>query len=128
MINSVTLIGHLGAKPELRKVESGVSLAFFSVATNENYKDKTTNEYVTKTEWHRVTVWREQAERLAEQLDKGNLVYIEGKLTNRKFTDKDGNERYTTEITATTVRRLTPRDVANAEMTVSNMVEDEPAF
>jgi len=85
MINKVTLIGNLGADPEVRRLEGGVAVARFSLATNESYKDKDGN-FQTNTEWHNVVVWREAAERAEKMLRKGMLVYVEGKITYRKYT------------------------------------------
>lgn len=109
MINKVILIGNLGRDPEVRHLESGVSVAKFSVATNESYQDKN-KEWQTVTEWHNVVVWRALAERAERQLSKGSLVYIEGKLTHRKWQDKEGVDRYTTEIVANTFRSLEKRE------------------
>lgn len=109
MINKVLLIGNLGRDPEVRHLESGVSVARFSVATNESYQDKN-KEWQTVTEWHDVVVWRGLAERAERQLHKGSLVYVEGKLTHRKWQDKEGNDRYTTEVVANTFRSLERRE------------------
>lgn len=105
MINKVTLIGHLGADPEIRHLENGVAVGRFSLATNESYKDKDGNWQKT-TEWHNVVVWRELAERAEKMLKKGNLVYVEGKISYRKFTGQDGQERYITDIVANVMRTL----------------------
>lgn len=99
MVNRVILIGNLGADPEIRHLESGSSVGRFSVATNESYKDKS-GEWQDITEWHNVVVWRSLAERAEKSLQKGTMVYLEGKLTHRKWQDKDGNNRYTTEVVA----------------------------
>ena len=109
MINKVTLIGNLGRDPEVRKLESGASVAKFSVATNENYRDKN-GEWQTITEWHNVVAWRALAERAERDLKKGTLVYIEGKLTTRKWQDKDGGDRYSTEVVAYVLRSLERRE------------------
>lgn len=109
MLNRVTLIGNLGRDPEVRRLESGTAVAKFSVATNESYKDKN-DEWQTQTEWHDVVVWRNLAERAERDLKKGKLVYVEGKLTHRKWQDKEGNDRYTTEIVANTFRLLEKRE------------------
>jgi len=109
MINKVILIGNLGRDPEVRHLESGVSVARFSVATNESYQDKN-KEWQTVTEWHDVVVWRGLAERAERQLHKGSLIYVEGKLTHRKWQDKEGNDRYTTEVVANTFRSLERRE------------------
>lgn len=109
MINRVTLIGNLGKDPEVRRLDNGVAVAKFSVATNESYKDKA-GEWQTQTEWHDVVVWRQAAERAERDLKKGKMVYIEGKLTHRKYQDKEGNDRYITEVVANTFRLLEKRE------------------
>lgn len=105
MINKVTLIGNLGRDPEVRRLESGAAVAKFSVATNENYKDKN-GEWQTQTEWHDVVVWNAAAERAEKTLKKGSMVYVEGKLTHRSYEDKEGNKRKITEIRAIIFRLL----------------------
>ena len=105
MINKVTLIGNLGRDPEVRRLENGAVVAKFPVATNESYKDKN-GEWQTQTEWHDVVVWRQLAERVERDLKKGKLVYVEGKLTHRKYTDQNNIERYVTEIVGYVVRPL----------------------
>lgn len=109
MINKVTLIGRLGADPEVRVLEGGVAVARLSVATNEYYKDKEGNLQET-TEWHNVVAWRDLAERAEKQLKKGNMVYVEGKISYRKYTAQDGQEKYVTDIVANNLRNLTPRE------------------
>ena len=113
MINKVILIGNLGADPEIRHLESGVAVARLSIATNENYRDKS-GEWKTVTEWHNVVAWRWLAERAEKQLSKGSMVYIEGKLTTRKWQDKDGVERYSTEVVANELRSLDKRERSDA--------------
>ncbi len=105
MLNRVTLVGHLGKDPEIRRLENGAAVGKFSIATAENYKDAN-NEWQTQTEWHDIIVWRGQAEQAEKTLKKGSLVYLEGKLTHRKWTDKNGIDRYTTEVVAAMVRNL----------------------
>lgn len=109
MINKVILIGNLGKDPEMRYLEGNVAVAKFSVATNENYRDKN-GEWQTNTEWHDVVAWRGLAERAEKQLHKGSQVYVEGKLTHRKYQDKEGNDRYTTEVVANILRSLDKRE------------------
>lgn len=105
MINKVTLIGNLGGDPEVRHLENGAMVARFSLATNENYKDKDGN-WQNLTEWHNIVVWRELAERAEKQLKKGTMVYVEGKISYRKYTGQDGQERNVTDIVANTFRIL----------------------
>lgn len=109
MINKVTLVGNLGRDPELRRFEGGGVVAKFPVATNENYKDRN-GQWQTQTEWHDVVCWGPLAERSERDLKKGKLVYVEGKITHRKYTDQNNIERYITEILANTVRLLERRD------------------
>jgi len=109
MINKVILIGNLGKDPEVRYLEGGVAVARFSIATNESYKDKSGN-WQTQTEWHDITCWRGLAERAEKQLKKGMQVYVEGKLKHRKYQDKEGIERYVTDIVADVIRILERRD------------------
>ena len=109
MVNKVTLIGNLGRDPEIRHLENGSMVGKFPVATNESYRDKN-GEWQTLTEWHDVVVWRSLAERAEKALKKGSLVYVEGKLTHRKYQDKDGNERYITEVVANTIKPLERRE------------------
>lgn len=111
MINRVTLLGNLGADPEVRRLESGAVVAKISLATNESYKDKS-GEWQTQTEWHNVIMWRNLAERAENQLKKGSMVYVEGKLTTRKWDDKDGNTKYTTEVVASYYRNIKRDDNA----------------
>ncbi|MEL6924116.1 MAG: single-stranded DNA-binding protein [Bacteroidota bacterium] len=109
MINKVTLIGNLGRDPEIRRLENGGVVGKFPVATNENYKDKN-GEWQSQTEWHDVVVWNALAESAERNLKKGKLVYVEGKLTHRKYTDKNNIERYITEVRALTFRMLERRE------------------
>lgn len=96
-VNKVILIGNLGRDPEVRFLPSGEAVANFSIATTEKWKDKS-GELKEQTEWHRISFFGRQAEICGEYLKKGSAVYVEGRLQTRKWTDKDGNERYTTEI------------------------------
>lgn len=109
MVNRVILIGNLGRDPEVRRLENGAVVAKFSVATNENYKDKS-GEWQTQTEWHDVVVWRSLAERAEQQLKKGAQIYLEGKLTHRSWQDQEGNNRRTTEIVANYFRMIGRRE------------------
>ena len=105
MINKVILIGNLGRDPEIRRFENGGIVARFSLATNENYKDKN-GEWQTETQWHDISCWRGLAERAERELRKGRLVYVEGKLSHRKYVDKNQIERYATEVVAEVIRTL----------------------
>ena len=98
-VNKVILIGNLGADPEIRRTQDGRPIANLRIATSESWRDKNTGERREKTEWHRVVIFNEGLCRIAEQyLKKGSKVYIEGALQTRKWTDKDGIEKYSTEV------------------------------
>lgn len=109
MVNKVTLIGRLGADPEVRRLENGVAVARFSVATNENYKDNMGN-WQDRTEWHNVVAWRLMAEKAENGLKKGSLVYIDGKISTRKWQDQNGNDRYSTDVVANYLRNISGKD------------------
>jgi single-strand DNA-binding protein len=97
-VNKVILVGNLGKDPEVRHLEGGAAVANFSLATSESYKDKTSGERKTITEWHNIVLWRGLAEVAEKYLKKGDSVYIEGKIRSRQWEDKEGKTRYTTEI------------------------------
>ena len=99
-VNTVILIGNLGADPEVRQLQNGASVANFRLATTETYKDRQTGERREQTEGHNVVAWRGLAEITEKYLRKGSKVYVEGKLRTRQWQDKDNNTRYTTEIVA----------------------------
>ena len=105
-INKVILVGNLGADPDTKYMPSGSALTNLSVATTDSWKDKKTGEKVEKTEWHRVVMFDRLAEIAGEYLRKGSQVYIEGQLQTRKWQDKEGNDRYTTEIRARDMQML----------------------
>ncbi|MFZ1751379.1 MAG: single-stranded DNA-binding protein [Saprospiraceae bacterium] len=127
MVNKVILIGHLGRDPEIRTLENGTKVGTFSLATNESYKDKTDN-WQTVTEWHNIVVWRGQAERSERELKKGNLAFIEGKITHRKYQDKDGNEKSITEIVAFTVNSLEKRESKQSGLAAGFPTADDDPF
>ncbi len=109
MYNKVILIGNLGGDPDLRTLESGSRVVKFSLATNENYQDKS-GEWQKRTEWHNIIGWNNLADRMEKSLKKGMLVFIEGKVSYRKWQDQEGKDRYTTDINANTMRILERRD------------------
>ena len=115
MYNKVSLIGHLGSDPEIRRLEGGDAVARFSVATNENYRDRAGN-WQTITDWHNVVAWRGLAERVERDLKKGSFVFLEGKLKTRKWQDKEGNDRYTTEVVAGMLRMLDKRESSDSSL------------
>ncbi|RYE31458.1 MAG: single-stranded DNA-binding protein [Sphingobacteriaceae bacterium] len=98
-LNKVTLIGNLGKDPENQTLTGDLTVSKFTLATTEMFKDKN-GQATAKTEWHTVVLWRSLAELAAKYLQKGSLVYIEGKLKTRQFEDKEGKTRYTTEVVA----------------------------
>ncbi|MCK9172295.1 MAG: single-stranded DNA-binding protein [Desulfuromonas thiophila] len=104
-VNKVILVGNLGKDPELRHTPDGTAVATFSLATSETYKDRDGNKQ-TKTEWHHIVAWRQLAEICAKYLHKGKQVYIEGKITTRKWQGSDGSDRYSTEIIADQMHML----------------------
>jgi single-strand DNA-binding protein len=105
-VNKVILIGHLGADPESRAMPSGSSVANLRIATTESWRDKQSGEQQERTEWHRVALFGRLAEIASEYLRKGSQVYIEGSLRTRKWQDKQGNERYSTEIVGNEMQML----------------------
>jgi len=113
-INKVILIGNLGADPETRAMPSGTTVANLRVATSESWRDKQTGEQQERTEWHRVALFGRLAEIAGEYLRKGSQVYIEGSLRTRKWQDKQGNERYSTEIVGNDLQMLGGRAGAGA--------------
>jgi single-strand DNA-binding protein len=108
-LNKVTLIGHLGADPEVRYMPSGGAVTNISLATTRRWKDKQTNERKEATEWHRVIFFNRLAEVAGEYLKKGAQVYVEGRLQTRKWQGQDGQDRYTTEIIAEEMHMLGSR-------------------
>jgi single-strand DNA-binding protein len=109
-INKVILVGNLGKDPEVRYLEGGTAVANFPIATSETYKDRNSGEKKTNTEWHNIVLWRGLAEIAEKYLKKGAQVYIEGKLKTRQWQDKDGNNRYTTEIVGDNLQMLGRKD------------------
>jgi len=108
-VNKVILVGNLGADPETRYLSSGDAVTNIRLATTESWKDKTTGEKKELTEWHRVVFFRRLAEIAGQYLKKGSPVYVEGRIRTRKWTDKEGQDRYTTEIEAAEMQLLGSR-------------------
>ena len=115
MINKVILIGNLGADPEVRYTQKGTAVTNFRVATTESYKKE--GERQEQTEWHRVVAFGRLGEICGEYLSKGSKIYIEGRLQTRKWEDRDGNARYTTEIVAREMKMLSARGASDAAST-----------
>jgi single-strand DNA-binding protein len=108
-VNKVIIVGNLGRDPETRYMPNGEAVTNIAVATTESWKDKTSGEKKELTEWHRITFYRKLAEIAGQYLKKGSQIYVEGRLQTRKWTDKEGAERYTTEIIADTMQMLGSR-------------------
>ena len=109
-VNKVIIIGNLGKDPEVRYLASGSAICNITVATSRQWKDKTSGERQEETEWHRITFFDRMAEIAGEYLKKGKSVYVEGRLKTRKYTDKDGVEKYATDIIATEMQLLGGRE------------------
>ncbi len=125
MINKVILIGNLGADPELRHTQSGVTVASFRVATTERWKGQD-GQMQEQTEWHSIVAWKRLGEICGEYLSKGSRVYVEGKLQTRKWQDQDGKDRYTTEIVAREMKMLSPKGEAGQEGTSREEWKEPP--
>lgn len=110
-VNKAIILGNLGRDPELRHTQSGKAVCQLNVATTEKWTDQA-GERQEKTEWHRIAVWGRQAENCSQYLAKGRSVYVEGRIETRKWQDKDGNDRYSTEIVADRVQFIGGRDSA----------------
>ncbi len=127
-VNKVILVGNLGADPEVKYMPNGNAVANVTLATSESWKDKQSGEQKDKTEWHRVVFFRRLAEIAGEYLKKGSQIYIEGKLQTRKWQDKNGNDRYTTEIIANEMQMLGGRGGGSADFgTASSTAAPAPA-
>lgn len=109
-VNKVILIGNLGADPEVRYTPNGNAITNVNIATSTSYRDKQTNEQVERTEWHRVVFFNRLAEIIGEYLRKGSRIYVEGSLRTRKWQDKTGADRYTTEVVANEMQMLDSRN------------------
>ena len=129
-LNKAILIGNLGKDPEIRHGKDGGQIASFSIATSETWKDKTTGEKKEKTEWHNISVFGRLAEIVGQYLKKGSTVYVEGRITTEKWTDKEGNDRYTTKIIANEMKMLGgKKDGENGKVQSNNApVPSAPAF
>jgi single-strand DNA-binding protein len=125
-INKVILVGNLGADPETRYMPSGSAVTNLSIATSESWKDKQTGEQKDRTEWHKVAMFNRLAEIAAEYLRKGSQVYIEGKLRTRKWQDKSGQDRWTTEIIADEMQMLGGRGGGGGSAPMSSGQDSGP--
>jgi single-strand DNA-binding protein len=125
-LNKVLLIGNLGKDPEVRYTASGTAVASFSLATSEKFKNKG-GEWEERTEWHNITLWGRLAEIAGEYLSKGKTVFIEGRLQTRKWQDKDGKDRFTTEIVGEKMQMLSRREgTGSTEGASAESHEDVP--
>ena len=125
-VNKVILIGHLGKDPEVRHLEGGNSVANFTMATNEYYKDKQGTR-VERTEWHNIAAWRGLAELAEKYLRKGQQVYVEGRIRTRQYQDKDNQTRYVTEIIAEEISLLGHRNPSDtAQTATTNTTAEAP--
>jgi single-strand DNA-binding protein len=123
-VNKAIILGHLGKDPDIRYMASGDAVAKFSVATSETYKDKNGDKQ-EKTEWHNVVFFKRQAEIAGEYLKKGSQVYVEGRLQTRKWEDKEGRDRYTTEIVGTELKLIGGRNDSKQDRKEASK-EDRP--
>jgi single-strand DNA-binding protein len=126
-INKVIIVGNLGGDPETRYMPSGSAVTNLTVATNESWKDKQTGEQKDRTEWHKVAMFNRLAEIAAEYLRKGSQVYIEGKLRTRKWQDKNGQDRWTTEIIADEMQMLGGRGGGGGSAPMSSGQQSGPS-
>src|SRR5690625_3621538 len=131
-LNKATIIGRLGAAPEVRNTQSGTAVATLSVATSEKYKNKS-GELIEKTQWHRIVAWGRLPEICQKYLKKGSLAYFEGPIETREWTDKAGQKRYNTEIKALNMKVLDRRGKAGPDTpreapTLPDNIDDELPF
>jgi single-strand DNA-binding protein len=126
-VNKVIIVGNLGRDPETRYMPNGEAVTNIAVATTEKWNDKASGEKKELTEWHRITFYRKLAEIAGQYLRKGSQVYVEGRLQTRKWTDKEGVERYTTEIIADTMQMLGSRQGAGGSAPMDDDYGSAPA-
>jgi single-strand DNA-binding protein len=125
-VNKVILVGNLGQKPEMRYTATQSAVANLSIATTESWKDKESGEMRDKTEWHKVVFFGKLAEIVEKYLDKGSSIYIEGKLQTRKWQDKSGADRWTTEIVGSELTMLGSRNAPSAATPMNNAQSESP--
>lgn len=124
-LNKVMLIGHLGADPALKELDNGNHVCNFRLATSESWKDKQSGDRKERTEWHSVVIYGRLAEIANDYARKGTLVYLEGTLRTRKWKDKDGADRYSTEIVVSELQILTPKDSGAVSTDEGAQLRDE---
>jgi single-strand DNA-binding protein len=127
MLNKVTLIGNLGSDPDYRVLQSGAKVVRLRIATNENYKDREGN-WQTKTEWHTVNAWGYLADYANNNLKKGSLAFVEGKITTREWQDKQDQKRYSTEIEALVLKSLDKNPSEGQRMTQDSGAKPEGGY
>ena len=136
-VNKVILIGNLGRDPEIKKLENGATLASFSIATSESYKDKVSGKKIENTDWHDVVLWRGLAELAEKFLKKGMKIYVEGRLKKKSWQDREGNTRYNVEVIGDEMTILSKPDTdtkpkepytveANQEISKMENLESDP--
>lgn len=125
-VNKAILVGRVGQDPEVRQA-GNESVCNFSIATNETWKDKTTGERKERVEWHRITAWGRQAEIVGEYVRKGSLLYIEGKIESRRYTDKDGVEKVSVEIRMGEMKMLGGRESGETQAPAKQAPREEAA-
>ncbi len=125
-VNRIILVGNVGKEPEIRYLDSGVALCKFPLATNEKYKNKN-GENVKNTEWHNIILWRKLAEIAEKYVKKGDLLYLEGKISTRSYDDKEGNKRYITEVIVDNMKMLGKRQGGEGAETDSYQEQTEEA-
>lgn len=127
-VNKAIILGNLGKDPDVRHTASGYVICTISVATSEVWKDKNTGEQQERTEWHRIVGFGKLGEIMGQYLKKGSKVYIEGRITTRKWQDQDGQDRYTTEIVADQLQMLDSRGQQQPQQQPSQAQHSEPAY
>ena len=127
-LNKVMLIGNVGNDPEIRNVQGGAKVASFNLATTERYKDRDGNQH-ENTEWHNIVVWNKSADFVEKFVKKGSQVYVEGKITTEKWTDKEGKERFTTKIRVDGIQLLgrKPEDEGKDKLPLPYKAQSAPA-
>jgi len=123
MINKVILVGNVGRDPEVRYLDSGVAVAKFPLATSETYTNKS-GDRVTNTEWHNIVIWRKLAEVVEKYVRKGQQLYLEGKINNRSYEDKEGIKKYITEIVIDNLQMLGKKSDSERSQETNNMAEE----
>jgi single-strand DNA-binding protein len=123
-VNKAILVGNVGKDPEVRHLEGGTSVARFTLATSDSYKNKA-GELVKNTEWHNIVAWRQLADLAEKYIRKGGQIYVEGKITNRQYDDKDGNKRYINEIVADNIRLLGRKEDSSYSPAPNNQVRNQ---